>query len=217
MSINPSPTDEPAVRGRYIALEGIEGAGKSTVAERLAAYLRSEGTCVLTVREPGGTGAGERVRQVLLDPETELGAWGEALLFAASRAQLAEERVGPALAAGTWVITDRSVYSSLAYQGGGRDLGIAEVRAVNEPGLQGVWPELVVVLRIDPAAGLARQEVPDRIGAEGLAFQQRVADAFDTLAELEPDRVVSVDASMPVDSVVAAVLDAIRLHQGATS
>ena len=167
---------------------------------------------MLTVREPGGTAAGERVREVLLDPDTELGAWGEALLFSAARAQLAQERVGPALASGTWVITDRSVYSSLAYQGGGRALGIADVRAVNEPGLQGVWPDLVVVLRIEPAAGLARQEVPDRIGAEGLAFQQRVSDAFDTLASLEPDKVVSVDAAMPVDDVVAAVLDAINAH-----
>ena len=207
-----SSAEAAPARGRYIALEGIEGAGKSTVARRVAAHLRAEGASVLTVREPGGTAAGERVREVLLDPDTELGAWGEALLFSAARAQLAQERVGPALASGTWVITDRSVYSSLAYQGGGRALGIADVRAVNEPGLQGVWPDLVVVLRIEPAAGLARQEVPDRIGAEGLAFQQRVSDAFDTLASLEPDKVVSVDAAMPVDDVVAAVLDAINAH-----
>jgi len=208
------PTDEPGEIGRYIALEGIEGAGKSTVATRLAEHFRTEGVTVMTVREPGGTGAGERIREILLDPETELGSWGEALLFAATRAQLAAERVGPALRRGAWVITDRSVYSSLAYQGGGRGLGIDAVRAVNEPGLEGVWPDLVVVLRVDPVAGLERQEIADRIGAEGVAFQRRVSDAFDALAEAEPARVVAVDASVPVDAVLDAVLDVIAHHWG---
>jgi len=192
--------------GHYVALEGIEGAGKSTIAERAATWLRARGSEVVTVREPGGTTAGERIRQILLDPATDLGPWGEALLFAAARAQLARERVGPALEDGAWVISDRSVYSSLAYQGGGRGLGIDRVRAVNEPGLQGVWPDLVIVLRVDPRQGLARQEVADRIGAEGVAFQQRVADAFDELVMAEPDRVVAVDATMELDAVVDAVV-----------
>lgn len=210
---SPSASNEASGgRGRYIALEGIEGAGKSTVAHRIAEHLRADGVDVLSVREPGGTPAGERIRDVLLDTATELGAWAEALLFAASRAQLALERVGPALELGSWVITDRSVYSSLAYQGGGRGLGIDHVRAVNEPGLSGVWPDLVVVLRVDPAEGLARQEIADRIGAEGLAFQQRVADTFDRLAAAEPNRVVRVDAAQSIEAVVAAVEAAISHH-----
>ena len=201
-------------RGRYIALEGIEGAGKSTVAHHLVAQLTSNGVAAMSVREPGGTAAGERIRSILLDPASELGWWGEALLFAAARAQLAAERVGPALDAGTWVVSDRSVYSSLAYQGGGRGLGIDAVRAVNEPGLQGVWPDLVIVLRVDPARGLARQEVEDRIGAEGVDFQRRVADAFEALAVREPQRIAVVDARRPVDAGVDDVFAAITERVG---
>ncbi len=201
-------------RGRYIALEGIEGAGKSTVAHHIVERLGAAGISATSVREPGGTGAGERIRSILLDPSTELGWWGEALLFAAARAQLAVERVGPTLAAGTWVVSDRSVYSSLAYQGGGRGLGIDAVRAVNEPGLCGVWPDLVIVLQVEPAHGLARQEVEDRIGAEGVEFQRRVATAFDELAAHEPHRIVVVDATRSVGAVVDDVYAAIVARLG---
>lgn len=190
----------------YIAFEGIEGAGKSTVAERVAARLDDGSRRVVSVREPGGTDTGERIRAVLLDGAGNPGPWAEALLFAAARAQLAEEVVGPALAAGSWVVSDRSVYSSLAYQGGGRRLGIEAVRAVNEPGLRGVWPHLVILLRVEPTAGLERQAVADRIGAEGVEFQQRVAEAFETLAGAEPDRFAVVDATRPFDDVVASAL-----------
>ena len=187
-------------------MEGIEGAGKSTVANRLADLLDDGTRRVIRVREPGGTAAGERIRGVLLDTGSILSPWAEALLFAASRAQLARDVVGPALEAGSWVISDRTVYSSLAYQGGGRGLGIDAVRALNEPGLEGVWPALVVLLRIDPGTGLARQEVPDRIGGEGVAFQARVAAAFDEVAASEPDRFLVVDASRDVASVTDQVL-----------
>lgn len=210
-----STTEHATVdRGRYIALEGIEGAGKSTIAQLIVERLTALGVAAMSVREPGGTAAGERIRGILLDPSSELGSWGEALLFAAARAQLAAERVGPALGAGTWVVSDRSVYSSLAYQGGGRRLGIDAVRAVNEPGLQDVWPDLVIVLHVDPARGLARQEVEDRIGAEGVEFQRRVAEAFDELAEREPDRIRIVDAMRPVASVVDDVFATISQHVG---
>ena len=192
--------------GSYIALEGIEGAGKSTVANRLADLLDDGARRLVRVREPGGTVAGERIRRVLLDTGSVLSPWAEALLFAASRAQLARDVVGPALAAGSWVISDRTVYSSLAYQGGGRGLGIDTVRALNEPGLEGVWPELVVLLRIDPETGLARQEVADRIGGEGLAFQARVAAAFDEVAASEPERFLVIDASQDIISVTDQVL-----------
>lgn len=141
--------------GHYIAFEGIEGTGKSTIAARLATHLEQRGISVLRVREPGGTVTGERIRHVLLDPEGSVAPWSEALLFAAARAQLANELVGPALRRGDWVVSDRSVYSSLAYQGGGRGLGVSQVRSVNEPGLGEVWPQLVFLLRLDAATGLA--------------------------------------------------------------
>ncbi len=191
--------------GRYLALEGIEGTGKSTVAVRLRAALEASGERVVSVREPGGTGAGERIRDVLLDKGSLLAPWTEALLFAAARAQLAREVVAPALRDGSWVVGDRSVYSSLAYQGAGRRLGIDAVRALNEPGLEGMCPDLVVLLRLDPATGLERQQVADRIGAEGREFQTRVAAAFEEIAESEPDRFFVVDASDAIDDVVAAV------------
>jgi dTMP kinase len=193
------------MRGRYIALEGIEGAGKSTVASRLSDALSTSGRSIVAVREPGGTAAGERIRSVLLDSDAALGPWTEALLFAASRSQLAREVIGPALDRGDWVLGDRSVYSSLAYQGGGRGLGVAEVRALNEPGLVGVWPDLVVLLRVDASMGLGRQEIQDRIGAEGVAFQSAVANTFDELAADEPDQFTVVDGSLPLEQVVESV------------
>lgn len=198
------------MRGRYVALEGVEGAGKTTVTSRLATELEAGGRDVLTVREPGGTEAGELVRQVLLDPGGRLAAWTEALLFAAARAQLADEVVGPALHEGRWVVTDRSVYSSLAYQGGGRGLGVEPVRRVNAAGLGEVWPELVILLRLEVEDGLARQRVADRIGLEGAAFLRRVAETFDLLAEEDPDRFVVIPAIRPLEEVVAAAMKAIE-------
>ncbi len=192
---------------RYIAFEGIEGTGKSTLASRLASHLETVGCDVLYVREPGSSATGERIRRVLLDPEGTVAPWSEALLFAAARAQLAHEIVGPALAAGQWVVSDRSVYSSLAYQGGGRGLGVERVRAVNAPGLGDVWPEMVILLELDAATGLARQEDPDRIGGEGLTFQSKVGQTFAALAEAEPDRFVTVDAAQGMDDVWAEVLE----------
>lgn len=192
--------------GHYIAFEGIEGTGKSTIAARLATHLEQRGIDVLRVREPGGTATGERIRHVLLDPDGSVAPWSEALLFAAARAQLAHELVGPALRQGRWVVSDRSVYSSLAYQGGGRRLGVAEVRAVNAPGLKDVWPEMVILLRLDAETGLARQEDPDRIGAEGVDFQSDVGRTFDELAVQDPERFVVVDAAGSVETVWKSVL-----------
>lgn len=186
----------------YVAFEGIEGAGKSTVAGLVGARLESDGQNVVRVREPGGTAVGEPIRAILLSHDLVPEPWTEALLFAAARAQLAAEIVGPALDAGAWVLSDRSVYSSLAYQGAGRALGIDLVRSVNEPGLLGVWPSLVVLLAVAPIEGLARQSVSDRIGDEGVRFQQAVADGFAAVAASEPERFVIVDATAPLDEVV---------------
>lgn len=194
---------------RYVAIEGIDGAGKSTVASRVADALEAGGASVVRVREPGGTVIGERIRETLLGHGMDQAPWTEALLFAAARSQLAAEVIAPALDSGAWVIGDRSVYSSLAYQGGGRGLGIETVRRVNEAGLGDVWPDLVVLLELDPGKALARQDDPDRIGAEGVDFQATVADAFAKIAADERERFLVVDAEANLESVVGAIVTAL--------
>jgi len=194
----------------YIAFEGIEGAGKSTVSDRVRRRLEADGLDVVQVREPGGTIVGERIRAILLGHDLSPKPWTEALLFAAARAQLATEIVGPALEAGSWVLSDRSVYSSLAYLGAGRGLGVDAVRAVNEPGLLGVWPNLVVLLSVDAGRGLARQAVGDRIGNEGVEFQRVVAEGFSALARAEPERFGVVVAGGALDEVVDDAYRAVR-------
>ncbi len=191
---------------RYIAVEGVDGAGKSTVARHLAQALRERGHTVTDVREPGGTAAGESIREIVLGRNSQLDDWTEALLFAAARAQLAATVVTPALARGDLVVSDRSYYSSLAYQGAARGLGIDIVRTVNEAGLRGVVPDLIVLLRIDAEGGLAREDEQDRISGEGVELQRRVAQGYDSLAAAEPDRFLVVDATRPVDDIVAIAL-----------
>jgi dTMP kinase len=196
----------PFAGARYIAFEGVEGAGKSTIANRVAAIIESRGEKVVVVREPGGTEAGEKIRDVLLTVDHDVAPRAEAALFAAARAQLIAETVSPALADGSWVLSDRTAYSSLAYQAGGRGLPPGEVFELNDIALGGVWPDVVVLLRIEPGAGLARQEDGDRIGNEAADFHGRVARAFDDLAAAEPERFIVVDASLPVDDVVSEVV-----------
>jgi dTMP kinase len=194
---------------KYIAFEGIDGAGKSTVASRFADALSATGERVVRVREPGGTDVGEGIREILLGHDWNPAPWPEALLFAAARAQLAAEIIAPALNSGAWVVGDRSVYSSLAYQGGARGLGIETVRRVNQAGLGDIWPDLVVLLEVDPSTALARQDDPDRIGGEGIEFQEAVASAFAKIAGEERDRFLVVDAGSDLDSVVEAVIAAV--------
>lgn len=191
---------------RYVAIEGVDGAGKTTVAGEVADRLRGRGENVTLVREPGGTAVGEQIRALLLDGD-DMAPWTEALLFAAQRAQLAAEVIRPALDKGEWVVSDRTYYSSLTYQGAARGLGIDQVRAVNEAGLGGVVPDLVVVLWLDPDAALARQDRVDRIGGEGGGFQAQVAEAYRRLAEADPDRVSLVDASRTLDAVVDDIME----------
>ncbi|HEY7703737.1 MAG TPA: dTMP kinase [Acidimicrobiia bacterium] len=199
--------------GFYLALEGGEGAGKTTVAAALAERLEGMGRTVLIVREPGGTALGEGIRQLVLD-QGHMSPWAEALLFAAQRAELAAEVVRPALESGAVVITDRSLYSSLAYQGVARELGVGPVRAINLAGLENTVPDLVIVLAVEPEAGVSRQSRPDRIGNEGMEFQTVVLDAYRQLADAEPERVVIVDANRHVDDVVEAAWKILqeRLH-----
>lgn len=194
---------------RYVAFEGVDGAGKSTIAHLVADRLVEIGHDVVRVREPGGTRTGEAIREILLGHAAQPGLWAEALLFAAARSQLAHEVVAPALAAGRTIVSDRSVYSSLAYQGAGRGLGVAAVRMVNEAGLEGVWPDTVVLLRVDPERGLAREDEADRISVEGIELQRRVAEAYDRLAAAEPGRFVVADADQGVAAVAELVLAAL--------
>ncbi len=192
--------------GCYLALEGVEGAGKSTVAGAVAARLRAEGREVVEVREPGGTPLGEEIRRLLLHAD-DMAPWAEAMLFAAQRAQLVAEVVGPALARGAWVVSDRSYYSSLAYQGDARGLGVEAVRQVNEWAVGSVVPDLVVVLDFDPDRGLARQGDVDRIGGQGPDFQRRVAAAYHRLAAAEPSRVVVVPVDADPDVLAERIVE----------
>jgi len=191
------------VRGPVlVALEGGEGVGKSTQAARLAARLDA----VLT-REPGATSLGEAVRRLVLDSTGEgLDPRTEALLLAADRAEHVARVVGPALAAGRSVVTDRYVESSLAYQGFGRGLPLDEVRALSAFATGGRAADVVVVLDLDPSAGAARRgRPPDRMEAEGAAFHARVRVGFAALAAAEPDRIAVVDAAGTVDEVAVRV------------
>jgi dTMP kinase len=195
--------------GLLIAFEGVEGAGKSTQLDRLRDELERRGHEVVVTREPGGTPAGERIREVLLDPATGLDPRAEALLFAAARAQLVGQVIRPALERGAVVLCDRYLDSSLAYQGAGRGLGRGPVQEVNRFATGGLLPDLVVLLDLDPAEGLGRRAGGrDRIEVESLGFHRRVREAFRELAAGDPDRFAVVDAAAPPDKVAAAVLAA---------
>lgn len=191
----------------YIAFEGGEGCGKSTqaaiVAERLDAVL---------TREPGATPLGVELRRLLLGTgDWSVGHRAEALMMAADRAQHLVEVVGPALAAGRHVVSDRSAYSSLAYQGGGRELGIETVRGVNDWAIGGRWPDIVVYLRVDREVARARLDRSlDRLEREGEAFHQRVSASFDRLAGAEPGRWLTVEADGSVDEVAERVWAALE-------
>jgi dTMP kinase len=198
------------VRGRLITIEGLDGVGKTTVAVALAGELAARGVPVEALREPGGVELSERIRALVKDPALAVDARAEALLYAAARAQLCAERVGPALEAGTWVLLDRFVDSSLAYQGAGRGLGVDAVRAINAFATGDLQPDRTLLLRAAPATRAARQagraEPPDRLEREDDAFFGAVAHAYDALAAAEPARIRPVDASAPPGEVLAGCL-----------
>lgn len=196
--------------GRFIALEGVDGCGKSTQAALLAAALRVAGHEVVETREPGGTALGESVRNILLGSDGAMSPIAEALLFAASRAQHVAQVIRPALVAGAWVVCDRFVDSSLAYQGAARGLGIDAVWAVNAPAVDGCLPDLAIVLDVPPATAALRDTGPkDRIEVEGIALQQAVAAGYRDLASRFGDRIRIIPADGSVDQVHALVMDAI--------
>lgn len=193
-----------AVPGRFVVLEGSDGCGKSTQAAHLVRALEARGIAVLATFEPGATELGRDLRTVLLGGELAVGARAEALLMAADRAQHVDTVVRPALEAGTWVVSDRFVGSSLAYQGGARGLGFDAVAAVNEFATAGLTPDLVVYLRAPIEVLAARRRGPaDRIEGEGEAFLAAVVDAYDRLS-VAPGWAV-VDGTPPADEVARAV------------
>ncbi len=201
-------------RGRLITIEGIDGAGKSTLAGALVERLRScVGAPVELLREPGGVRVAELVRSLVMDPALRVGARAEALLYAAARAQLVEERIAPLLEAGDWVVLDRFVDSSLAYQGGGRALGVEQVREINAFATGGLEADRTLLLVVDPAAGRARRgaraQDPDRLELEGAPFFARIAATYEQLALHSPERIRRIDASHAPDVVLAAALAAL--------
>ncbi len=200
-------------RGRLITIEGIDGTGKTTLAAALQRALAERVGEVELLREPGGVVASERIRDLVKDPDVLLGDRAEALLYAAARAQLVTERLVPLLEDGTWVLLDRFVDSSLAYQGAGRALGIEAVRAINLFATEGLEADRTLLLRMDPAAARARAaargEAPDRLELEDEEFFARIAAGYDALARAEPKRLRVLDAAQPAGEVLAAALAAV--------
>lgn len=200
-------------RGRFITLEGGEGAGKSTQVKALAEALRGSGIDVLVTREPGGSEGAEKIRDLLLAGADE--RWGpraEALLFAAARADHVEKTIAPALEGGRWVLSDRFVDSSLAYQGGAGALGIEAVREINAFGVGECFPDRTLILALAEGGARARardNEESDRIGGRPEGYHQKVDLAFRLIAAEEPGRVRLVDASGTPEEVTHRLLEAI--------
>ena len=196
------------ILGVLITIEGIDGAGKSTLAQALADHL---GATLL--REPGGVELSERIRDLVKDPALRVDPRAEALLYAAARAQLVAERLNPLLGEGNVVVLDRFIDSSLAYQGAARGLGVEHVRAINEFGSGGLMPDHTLYLRIDPTTGRQRQSVrgekQDRLEQEPEAFFVAIAAAYDALAEAEPERIHVLDATRPAGVVLEQALSAL--------
>lgn len=202
------------MKGLYVALEGPEGSGKTTQLRRLACRLRNLGLEVVEVREPGGTPVGELIRTLLADPtHGSLSPEAEVLLFAAARAQLLREVVGPALERGQTVLSDRSVYASLAYQGFGRGLGVEAVWRVNGLATGGLLPDLVLLLDLPVEEGLARDTAPglarDRIEREGVEFHRRVREGYLALSREDP-RIRVIPADQDPDRVELRIWEEVR-------
>jgi dTMP kinase len=201
------------MRGRLITIEGLDGAGKTTLAERLVPALAARGVDVELLREPGGVELSERIRTLVKDTSLRVDPRAEALLYAAARAQLCAERVAPLLDSGRWVLLDRFVDSSLAYQGAGRALGVDAVRAINDFGTGGLVPDRTLLLAVDAGTRDARQavrgEAPDRLEREDGAFFAAIGAAYDELAAAEGDRIRVIDASAAPDAVLEQAVGAL--------
>ncbi len=197
-------------RGRLITIEGLDGAGKTTLARALCEQLAARSLDVRLLREPGGVHAAEQIRHLVKDPGAAIGARAEALLYAAARAQLVEEALEPLLATGTWVLLDRFVDSSLAYQGGGRQLGEEVVRQLNDFATGGLRPDRTLLLVVNLATGTGRSEdrgTPlDRLELENDEFRARIARSYLELAAADPTRIRKIDAEQSEQDVLDAAL-----------
>ena len=200
-------------RGRLITIEGLDGAGKTTLATGLLAVARTRGIAIELLREPGGVQTAERIRELVIDPSLTVSARTEALLYAAARAQLVEEALAPLLARGVTVLLDRFVDSSLAYQGGGRQLGVEAVRAINAFATGGLSPDLTLLLAVAPGTGRDRTgnrgTASDRLEQEPEPFFTRIAETYAALASAEPERFRVLDASQPPEPVLCAARAAV--------
>ena len=204
----------------FVTLEGVDGAGKSTQARLLAEALGPE---TVLLREPGGTVAGERLRELLKDASVELTPRAELMLFCAARAELVDQVISPSLAAGRDVVCDRFVDSTAAYQGGARGIDPGLVATLNAAAVRGCMPDRTILLRLDTETAVERARercespISDRFEAEGDRFQDRIAAEFVRIAAAEPERFVVVDAAGRVDEVHARVLEALGLERPAAS
>jgi dTMP kinase len=196
----------------FVSFEGVDGSGKSTQAELLAGHLRAAGRDVVLTREPGGTPLGEAIRELLLGGEA-MTPWAEAALFAAARAELVAEVIAPALDRGAWVVCDRFVDSSLAYQGIARGLGLERVLELNLHAVRGLLPDRTYLLLIDPYESARRVgEEQDRIEREDGDFRGRVDAAYRELAEYFPQRITTIDGTRPPREIAEEVLNELREH-----
>ena len=199
------------MRGKMVVIEGLDGSGKSTLAERLAGHFEQE-TAVKRYVEPGGTPVGDRVREMLKDSSLQIGAYAEALLFAAARAELAGQ-IAADLKRGTMVIVDRWVYSSLAYQGAARGLGVEAITSLNAWALETVEPDAWIYLELSPLQAAERRQARglevDRIEAESLQFFTAVSDAYRSLAEQDARSIV-LPASLDPDSLAREAIESLR-------
>ena len=207
--------------GKLIVFEGVEGSGKSTQLHFLASWLQSHpgvqklqaaGTVpqIVVTREPGGTGLGQALRTLLLERQSSvsLGAQAELMLYSADRAQHVEEVIVPALKAGSWVLCDRYIDSTVAYQGYGRGISLSRIETLNRIATQGISGHLTLWLQLDAEVGLARSRSRgqlDRIEQSSLQFHQQVQQGFETLAEQHPDRIVPIDAAQAADEVTQQI------------
>jgi dTMP kinase len=196
----------------FITLEGIDRSGKTTQAELLARALGPE---TLLVREPGGTAAGERVRELLKAPEIELDPLAELMLFCAARAQLVAEAIRPALEAGRDVVSDRFADSSIAYQGSARGLGVERAEEVCRVATGEVVPDLTILLRVDPDEAAIREGQSDRFEEEGIELQRAVARGYEEIAARHPERVAAIEADGGVEDVHEQVMQVVKERRGA--
>ncbi|HCJ09492.1 MAG: dTMP kinase [Lachnospiraceae bacterium] len=202
------------MEGIFITMEGPDGSGKTTQIDLLKKYLEKKGYDIVIAREPGGTVIGEAIRKIILNPEyEEMGHMTELLLYASARAQLVNQVIKPALAEGKAVICDRFVESSAVYQGIGRGLGVDTVYEVNNYALGDVQPKLTIFMDLDAEEGIKRKKQQaelDRMEKEDLSFHKRVVDGYRQLARLYPERIVPIDATLPIDTIHSMIVEEVE-------